>query len=93
MSKPEDVELERFFTVGLGRVWTWRRNRAPKAVHLLKKFIRRHMKASDVIVGSDVNEEIWRRGIEKPPRRIRVKAQKDSEGKVTVSLAEKATES
>jgi ribosomal protein L31E len=35
-----------------------------------------------------VNERIWRRGIEKPPRRVRIRAAKDKEGNVTVFLAE-----
>jgi ribosomal protein L31E len=31
---------------------------------------------------------MWARGIEKPPRKIRVRAAKDKEGNVTVYLAE-----
>ncbi len=37
---------------------------------------------------NEVNERIWGRGIEKPPRRIRVRAVKDEEGTVTLYLAE-----
>jgi len=90
--KGEGAVLERIYTVPLGKVWAWRRNRAPRAMRTLKDFITRHMKAEEVIIGSDVNEEIWRRGMQKPPRRIRVKAEKDSEGKVTVTLAERGVE-
>jgi large subunit ribosomal protein L31e len=39
-------------------------------------------------ITKEVNERIWDRGIEKPPRKIRVKATKDKEGNVTVHLAE-----
>ena len=70
----------------------WRRNRASRAMRLLRDFITRHMKAEEVIIGNDVNEEIYRQGMQKPPRRIRVKAEKDSEGKVTVSLAKRGVE-
>ncbi|MFQ5999703.1 MAG: hypothetical protein ACE5J6_02885 [Candidatus Bathyarchaeia archaeon] len=35
-----------------------------------------------------MNEKIWSRGIQKPPRRIRVRAVRDKEGIVTVYLAE-----
>ena len=35
-----------------------------------------------------VNEKLWSRGIEKPPRKIRVRVVKDKEGVVTVRLAE-----
>lgn len=61
--------------------------RANKAVRTLKKFIERHFKTENVIILPEVNEKIWERGIEKPPRKIRVKASKDSEGIVEVSLA------
>jgi len=54
----------------------------------LKAFIQRHMKSESIIIDPKVNELIWRRGIEKPPRRIRVKVSKDEEGVVKVSLAE-----
>jgi len=90
--KGEGAVLERIYTVPLGKVWAWRRNRAARAMRILRDFISRHMKAEEVIIGNDVNEEIWRRGMQKPPRKIRVKAEKDSEGKVTVSLAERGVE-
>jgi ribosomal protein L31E len=35
-----------------------------------------------------VNERVWMRGIEKPPRKIRIRVAKDKEGNVTVYLAE-----
>ncbi len=65
-----EAVVERIYTVPLGRAWAGdRRRRAARAVRLLREFIKRHMKAEVVIIGNDVNEEIWRRGIEKPPRR------------------------
>ena len=41
-----------------------------------------------LIITKEVNERIWDRGIEKPPRKIRVRAAKDKDGNVTVYLAE-----
>ncbi len=41
-----------------------------------------------LVVSNEVNEKIWSRGIEKPPRKIRVRAAKDKEGVITVYLAE-----
>jgi large subunit ribosomal protein L31e len=41
-----------------------------------------------LIIDNEVNEKLWSRGIEKPPRKIRVRAEKDKEGNVTVYLAE-----
>ncbi|MDH5771313.1 MAG: 50S ribosomal protein L31e [Candidatus Bathyarchaeota archaeon] len=84
----EDVVEERIYTIPLRRAWTSpKRKRVPRAVRLIRDFITRHMKPERVIIGSDVNEEVWGRGIEKPPRRIKVKASRDKDDVVTVSLA------
>jgi large subunit ribosomal protein L31e len=40
------------------------------------------------VISQEVNERIWGRGIEKPPKKIRVRAAKDKDGNVTVYLAE-----
>lgn len=39
-------------------------------------------------ISDEVNRKLWSRGIEKPPRNIRVRAVKDKEGIVTLYLAE-----
>jgi ribosomal protein L31E len=41
-----------------------------------------------LIIDNEVNLKIWSRGIEKPPRKIRVRVAKDKEDNVTVYLAE-----
>jgi len=97
-AKPEIVD-ERVYTIPLGKAWIVpRRKRAAKAVRLLRGFVERHMKVGAepteeeeqgrLVISNEVNEKIWSRGIEKPPRRIRVRAAKDVEGTVTVYLAE-----
>ncbi|MFB0543257.1 MAG: 50S ribosomal protein L31e [Candidatus Bathyarchaeia archaeon] len=89
----EEAVEERIYTVPLGKAWGWgRTKRTARAMRILRDFIRRHMKAQEVIIGNDVNEEMWRRGIQKPPRKIRVKAEKDDEGRVIVSLAERGVD-
>ncbi len=86
---PKD-KREAVYTVPLGRVyWGRRSNRAARAVRYLRRFIARHfgVDEDDVIIYNEVNEYIWSRGIEKPPRRITVKAVKDPEtGTVKVLL-------
>jgi len=85
----EEVVEERFYTIPLGRAWiSSRKKRAPRAVRLMKIFIQRHMKPEFLVVSNEVNEKIWGRGIEKPPRKIRIRAVKDKEGTVTLHLAE-----
>lgn len=85
----EEIVEERIYTIPLGRAWiSPRKKRAPRAVSLVKSFILRHMKPEALVVSNEVNEKIWVRGIEKPPRKIRVRAVKDKEGTVTLHLAE-----
>ena len=87
----EDIVEERIYTVPLGRAWIRpRKKHSPRAIRLLREFIVRHMKTDEgsIRITNKVNEKIWSRGIEKPPRKIRIRATKDSEGVVTVRLAE-----
>ena len=85
----EDIVEERVYTVPLSRAWVSpRKERAPRATRILKAFIMRHMKPESIVLSKEVNEQIWRRGIEKPPRNIRVRAVKDRDGKVSVHIAE-----
>ena len=85
----EEIVEERTYTIPLRRAWVSPRNkRAPRAIRLVKTFIQRHMKPETLVVRNEVNERIWGRGIENPPRKIRVRAVKDREGTVTLYLAE-----
>ncbi len=95
----EDIVEERFYTIPLGKAWIVpRKKRAPKAARIVKSFVLKHMKvrteaegeeeAERLVVDNEVNEKLWSRGIEKPPRKIRVRVVKDKEGVVTVLLAE-----
>jgi large subunit ribosomal protein L31e len=43
-----------------------------------------------LVISKEVNEKVWGRGIEKPPRKIRVRAAKDKDGNITVYLAEES---
>jgi large subunit ribosomal protein L31e len=98
----EEILEERFYTIPLSRAWIApRKKRTPRAVRIVKSFIRRHMKIEEKIamaeeegegeklaISDEVNRKLWSRGIEKPPRNIRVRAVKDKEGIVTLYLAE-----
>ena len=95
----EEIVEEKFYTIPLGKAWiSQRKKRAPKAMRIIKSFVRKHMKirteaegeeeAEMLVISNEVNEKIWSRGIEKPPRKIRVRAAKDKEGVITVHLAE-----
>jgi large subunit ribosomal protein L31e len=87
-----EVVEERVYTIPLRHVWvvTPRGKRAPRAVRDVRDFVSRHMKAEEVSISNDVNSAIWSRSINKPPRKITVRAAKDKEGKVIVYLAKAA---
>jgi large subunit ribosomal protein L31e len=98
----EEIVEERFYTIPLQRALVRPSNkRAPRAIQLIREFINRHMKVEmkvseeeeaaelpKLIISEEVNEKIWDRGIQKPPRKIKVRATKDKDGNVTVYLAE-----
>jgi large subunit ribosomal protein L31e len=101
--KPEEeIVEERIYTIPLGKAWIGPpRKRAPRAMRIIKSFLIKHMKLEKkegegeeeeepkkLIISNEVNEKVWSRGIEKPPRKVRVRAAKDKEGNVTVYLAE-----
>ena len=99
----KEIVEERVYTVPLGKALIQPPNkRTSRAVRMLRSFIIKHMKLearkegeteeeeapARLIIDNEVNEKLWSRGIEKPPRKIRVRAEKDKEGNVTVYLAE-----
>lgn len=63
-----------------------RPNRAKKAVRIVKEFLVRHTKSESVRLDPSVSQALWARGIEKPPRRVKVKVTEE-EGRLTATLA------
>jgi len=102
VEEEEEIVEERVYTVPLSKCWIAPPNRrASRAMRMLRSFVVKHMKLETrgkgeeereepkkLVISNDVNERIWGRGIEKPPRNIRIRAAKDKEGNVTVYLAE-----
>jgi large subunit ribosomal protein L31e len=101
-AEEEEIVEEQTYTIPLSRAWIMPPNkRTPRAMRILKSFIVKNMKLEEkqkheegeeeelkrLIISNEVNERIWRRSIEKPPRKLRVRAAKDKDGNVTVYLA------
>lgn len=95
----EEIVEERTYTIPLRKAWIMPPNkRAPRAIRIIKSFVIKHMKLETqvkeeetpkkLIMTNEVNRKVWSKGIEKPPRKIRVRAAKDKEGNITVYLAE-----
>ncbi|MCS7136393.1 MAG: 50S ribosomal protein L31e [Nitrososphaerota archaeon] len=79
--------VSRIYTVPLRDAWkTSRKKRVERAINLLRSFAARHMKSDKVKIAEEVNELIWEKSIQKPPRKIKVLMEKDEDGVVTVSL-------
>ncbi|MBN2228089.1 MAG: 60S ribosomal protein L31 [Candidatus Thorarchaeota archaeon] len=86
----EEIIDERIYTVPLRKAyWTGSRlRRANRSVRILREFVERHMKPEELLIQPEVNEKLWARGIERPPRRVRVRATKNADNLVRVYLAE-----
>lgn len=79
--------LERIYTIPLGDAYMRVRNkRGKRAVAFARAFALRHMKASSVKVSEGVNSLILRDGIQKPPRRIKVRIMKGDDGVAKIWL-------
>ncbi len=79
-------ELERVYTINLGKVLLTRDNqRAKRAINMIREFAQHHMKTDQIKIEEDLSHQIWQRGIKHPPRKIRVKMTKSDEGFVLIS--------
>ena len=84
-------EIERTIVVPLRKTkQAPRTRRANRAVKEIRENIARHMKADadKIWIDNVLNEKVWERGIQNPPKKITVKAVKYDDGLVEVSLAE-----
>ncbi len=99
--KEEDIVEERFYTIPLGKALVRPpKKRAPRAMQLIRLFVTKHMKLATSVpeeeteelptltIDTGINEKVWSKGIEKPPRKIKVRTTKDKDGNVNVYLAE-----
>ena len=86
MADTKTNTLEREYIIPLRNKWKRvpRYKKANKAVKAVKEFLVKHMKIRDrdlkkIKIDKYLNEEIWFRGIRKPPARIKVKAIKEGD--------------
>ncbi|MDD4126504.1 MAG: 50S ribosomal protein L31e [Methanomicrobium sp.] len=84
-----DVLKEQIYVIPLRDVKKAPRwKRSPRAIKEIRAFLAKHMKSEDIKIDVSINEKIWERGSEKPPRKIRVRAMKFEDGQVQAELAE-----
>ncbi len=83
-------QVERVYTIPLRREYLKapRHKRAQRAMSALRAFLQRHMKSETILLDQLVNEYVWQHGMKNPPHHIRVKAVKNDDGTVHVTLEE-----
>jgi len=70
MVRPNESEL----VVPLRHAWNITRfKRAPRAMQIIREQVIKHVKVTaeeELYIDPEVNEHIWKRGIENPPRKV-----------------------
>lgn len=80
------------YTVNLNKAKMASRNkRAGRAINILKEFIEKHV-GSDFKISKNINEEIWKRGANKPPKSITVEVTERGEDFYWIDLPGMAQE-
>jgi large subunit ribosomal protein L31e len=73
-------KIERLYTVPLGKAYEYTRTkRTRRSVSLLRQFLVKHMKSYDVRISEALNEFLWSRSMQKPPRKVKIKVVKEGE--------------
>ncbi|MFX0029888.1 MAG: 50S ribosomal protein L31e [Candidatus Hermodarchaeota archaeon] len=86
--KEEEIIDERIYIIPLAKARKGPRNKwAKKSVRFLREFMNRHFKPESLVISQEVNEKIWERGIQKPPRKLKVRVTKNIDGLCVVYLA------
>ena len=88
LAPEEEIIDERIYTIPLAKARRGPRNKwAKKSIRYLREFMTRHFKPESLIISQEVNERIWERGIQKPPRKLKVRVTKNIDGLCVVYLA------
>jgi len=83
----EEIIDERIYIIPLAKARKGPRNkRAKKSIRYLREYMNRHFKPEALVISQEVNEKIWERGAQKPPRKLKVRATKNIDGLVVVYL-------
>lgn len=81
------ANLERIYTIPLAKAFEYiRTKRARRAIKLIREFAVRHMKAAEAKISEGVNSLVFRDGMQKPPRRVKVRIVKGEDAVAKVWL-------
>lgn len=73
---------EKIYTVSLNKAFDYlRTKRVRRAVALLRKFVARHGKVAEknVRISAKLNTLMWINGVQKPPRKVKIRVVKEGE--------------
>lgn len=80
---------ERVYIVPLREVKkTPRRKRAAKAIRYIRRFLKKHTKNENIVISNELNEEIWKDGIENIPNKVKVKVSIQEDGSLLATLGD-----
>jgi large subunit ribosomal protein L31e len=86
MVRPNESEL----TVPLRKAWAITRyKRAPRAIQIIREHVIQHLKVredEEIWIDPSVNEHIWARGIENPPRKIKLHVIRHDEPEIPIEV-------
>lgn len=71
--KKEVPKPVKIFTIPLKKAFEkTRKKRVPYSVRLVRKFLETHLKTKEIRLGRKLNEHLWERSIQSPPRKVKV---------------------
>ena len=80
---------ERVYIIPLREVKkTPRKKRATKAIRYIRRFLEKHTKNENIIISNELNEEIWKDGIENIPSKVKVKVSVQEDGSLLATLGD-----
>jgi large subunit ribosomal protein L31e len=68
------------------QVAKWRRSK--DLTQLLKQVLKKKLKSDKIKIEKKLNEAIWKRGMENPPTKLRLKTVKQEDGTIKIDLKE-----
>jgi len=69
---------EKVFTIPLREAFEkQRRFRAKNATNIIRNFLKKHMKTESIKIGESINKSVWGKGIQNPPRKLRIHVVKE----------------
>lgn len=84
------VSGELTLKVNLSRVYSTRKTkRASRAIRYLREYLRKRFHAEEILIDEKLNNIIWSRGIEKPPRKLLLKVTIEETKEIETKKGEK----